>query len=70
MRWREGSNMGRVELSCGVKKVAELRCKATAVTPKLVLLITDLYFGVPSNYLGCVVKFSQTSPRDELYIYI
>lgn len=51
--------MGRVELSCGVKKVAELRFKATAVTPKLVLLITDLYFGVPSNYLGCVVKFSQ-----------
>lgn len=47
-----------------------LRFKPNTVTPKPVLLISDLYCGVASDYLRGVVKFSRTSPRSELYVYI
>lgn len=67
VRWREVSNLDRVKVS---KKVAELRFKSKAVTPKPVFLISDVYCGIPANYLCGVVKFSQTSPGGELYVYI
>lgn len=59
--------MDRVKYLAGAKTVTELRFQPKAMTYKHCAL--NHYFLLQcTNYLLGVVKFSQTSPQDELYL--